>query len=306
MCTTCGCGASGVEASRASGSGGNRSAFAGASQSQHEVHHDHPHDHDHGHDHHSHDHSHAHDRAHEHPSAETAGSGAAKRLVRVEQDILAENDGLAAGNRMFFADRRILALNLMSAPGSGKTTLLVRTIADLRGFPMAVIEGDQETSFDAERIRATGVLALQINTGRGCHLDARMVGAALPTLKPEQDSVVFIENVGNLVCPAAFDLGEAARVVLLSVTEGDDKPLKYANMFAAAELMLVTKVDLLPFVPFDPGRCSAFARRINPDIEILEVSATSGEGLGSWYDWIARRRAESSAAIASVLGAVAE
>ena len=305
MCTICGCGASGVEASRASEH--DRSAFASASQPPHEVHYDHHHGHDHGHDHHhGHDHSHAHDRANEHP-AERTSSGAAKRLVRVEQDILAENDRLAAGNRAFFADRRILALNLMSAPGSGKTTLLVRTLADLRdSFPMAVIEGDQETSFDAERIRATGVPALQINTGKGCHLDARMVGAALPALQPEQGSVVFIENVGNLVCPAAFDLGQAARVVLLSVTEGDDKPLKYANMFAGADLMLVTKVDLLPFVPFDLERCSALARRINPEIEILEVSATSGAGLGSWYDWIAHRRADLSAPIAMVIGAIAE
>ena len=183
----------------------------------------------------------------------------------------------------------------MSGPGSGKTTLLVRTIADLRGaVPIAVIEGDQETSFDAERIRAAGVRAVQINTGKGCHLDARMVGDALPDLAPDEGSVVFIENVGNLVCPAAFDLGEAARVVLLSVTEGDDKPLKYANMFAAAELMLVTKIDLLPFVPFDLERCSAFARRVNPAIEIIEVSATSGAGLDGWYDWIARRRADLS------------
>ena len=217
--------------------------------------------------------------------------------MRVEQDILAENDRLATRNRAFFGERRILALNLMSAPGSGKTTLLARTIADRGGVPIAVIEGDQETSFDAERIRATGVPAVQINTGRGCHLDARMVGDALPVLEPRQGSVVFIENVGNLVCPAAFDLGEAARVVLLSVTEGDDKPLKYANMFAAAELMLVTKIDLLPFVPFDLERCSAFARRVNPEIEVLEVSATSGAGLGRWYDWIARRRAERRASM---------
>ncbi|MGE5442350.1 MAG: hydrogenase nickel incorporation protein HypB, partial [Bacteroidota bacterium] len=183
---------------------------------------------DHGHDHHHHDHDHAHNHGHrrEHPAAPGASSREAKRLVRVEQDILAENDRLAARNRAFFAERRILALNLMSAPGSGKTTLLVRTIADRGGVPLAVIEGDQETSFDAERIRATGVPAVQINTGRGCHLDARMVGDALPVLEPRQGSVVFIENVGNLVCPAAFDLGEAARVVLLSVTEGDDKPLK--------------------------------------------------------------------------------
>jgi hydrogenase nickel incorporation protein HypB len=297
MCTVCGCGASGAEPLRA-----NEAAAEAA-----------PHDHDHhyddgnGHYHRHHGHSHAQDHRHEHTAARRAGDAQGKRLVRVEQDILAENDRLATRNRDFFVERRILALNLMSGPGSGKTTLLVRTIADLRGgVPIAVIEGDQETSFDAERIRASGVPALQINTGRGCHLDARMVGDALPALAPEEGSVVFIENVGNLVCPAAFDLGEAARVVLLSVTEGDDKPLKYASMFSAAELMLVTKVDLLPFVPFDLERCSAFARRINPGIEILGVSATSGAGLGPWYDWIARRRADLSAPSAMVIGAAAK
>src|SRR5512132_1588352 len=285
MCTVCGCGASRVEPSRATER--NRAAADTAPQTPQTL--DRPHQND--------PHAGAHDHGREHPAAPGASSREAKRLVRVEQDILAENDRLAARNRAFFAERWILALNLMSAPGSGKTTLLARTIADRGGVPIAVIEGDQETSFDAERIRATGVPAVQITTGRGCHLDARMVGDALPVLEPEEGSVVFIENVGNLVCPAAFDLGEAARVVLLSVTEGDDKPLKYANMFAAAERMLVTKIDLLPFVPFDLERCSAFARRINPEIEILEVSATSGAGLGRWYDWIARRRAERRASM---------
>jgi hydrogenase nickel incorporation protein HypB len=291
MCTVCGCGVSGVEPSRAN-------EAAEAAPRAH-VDHDHHH-HDHGlyHQRHHHGHSHTHDDGHEHMVAHRARDGEGKRLVRVEQDILAENDRLAVRNRAFFVQQRILALNLMSGPGSGKTTLLVRTLADLRdSFPMAVIEGDQETSFDAERIRATGVAAAQINTGKGCHLDARMVGEALPTLAPDEGSVVFIENVGNLVCPAAFDLGEAARIVLLSVTEGDDKPLKYANMFAAAELMLVTKVDLLPFVPFDLERCSAFARRVNPGIQILEVSATSGTGLGPWYDWIARRHPSRTASM---------
>src|SRR5512132_3487520 len=204
MCTVCGCGASRVEPSRATER--NRAAADTAPQTPQTL--DRPHQND--------PHAGAHDHGREHPAAPGASSREAKRLVRVEQDILAENDRLAAGNRAFFAERRILALNLMSAPGSGKTTLLVRTIADLRGeASIAVIEGDQETSFDTERVRATGVPAVQINTGKGCHLDARMVGAALPALQPEQGSVVFIENVGTLVCPPAFDLGEAARVVLL-------------------------------------------------------------------------------------------
>jgi hydrogenase nickel incorporation protein HypB len=212
-------------------------------------------------------------------------------MIAVEQDILSENNRLAAKNRGAFAELDVLALNLMSAPGSGKTTLLVRTIEDLRGrVPVGVIEGDQETSVDADRIRACGTKAVQINTGKGCHLDARMIARALPELAPRLGSIVFIENVGNLVCPAAFDLGEAARVVLLSVTEGDDKPLKYANMFATAELLLITKIDLLPYVPFDVERCSSLARRVNPQIEILPVSASSGEGLRLWYDWMEHRR----------------
>jgi hydrogenase nickel incorporation protein HypB len=254
--------------------------------------HDHAHEHDHGHSHeHGHGHGHDHDHGHGSPAANPSSLGKA-RLIAVEQDILAENDRLAANNRATFADLDLLALNLMSAPGSGKTTLLVRTIRDLRArTAIAVIEGDQETSFDADRIREGGAKAVQINTGKGCHLDARMVAGALPELAPRQGTVVFIENVGNLVCPAAFDLGEAARVVLLSVTEGDDKPLKYGSMFAAADLLLITKIDLLPYVPFDVERCSAFARRVNPHIEILPVSAGSGEGLRLWYDWIDRRRA---------------
>lgn len=236
-----------------------------------------------------------------------AGGSDANRLVRVERDILADNDRLAARNRAFFLKRGILGLNLMSGPGAGKTTLLVRTIKDVGGaLTIAVIEGDQETSFDAERIRSAGARSVQINTGKGCHLDARMVGEVLPHLAPDPRSVVFIENVGNLVCPAAFDLGEATRVVLLSVAEGEDKPLKYANMFAAAQLMLITKIDLLPFVAFDLERCSAFARRLNPGIEIMAVSATSGDGMHGWYDWIARRRASLRTPRPVDIGAVAE
>jgi hydrogenase nickel incorporation protein HypB len=272
--------------------------------------HDHNHHHaqvghKHGHEHadHPHDHGHVGDHVGEPAVQAKVGGDDAKRLVRVEQDILAYNDRLATRNRVLFRARRILGLNLMSGPGSGKTTLLVRTIADLGGsVPIAVIEGDQETSFDAERVRAAGVRAVQINTGKGCHLDAQMVAKALSTLAPDENSVVFIENVGNLVCPAAFDLGEAARVVLLSVTEGDDKPLKYANIFARAKLMLVTKTDLLPFVPFDLTRCSTFARRVNPAITILQISATSGAGLDGWYDWIMQRHADLSASRTMAVG----
>jgi hydrogenase nickel incorporation protein HypB len=208
-------------------------------------------------------------------------------MVQIEQDILAKNDAYAAANRVRFEADGILALNLVSSPGSGKTTLLVATIELLKAkAPVAVIEGDQQTSNDAERIRATGVPALQINTGKGCHLDAHMVGHALDTLRPADGAVLFIENVGNLVCPAAFDLGEAHRLVVLSVTEGEDKPLKYPDMFASADLMLLSKVDLLPHIDFDAKACVANARRVNPRIKVIEVSARTGAGMAAWIAWL--------------------
>jgi hydrogenase nickel incorporation protein HypB len=208
-------------------------------------------------------------------------------MVRIEQDILGKNDEYAADNRAWFYTKGILALNLVSSPGSGKTTLLTRSIQDLKGrYPLAVIEGDQQTSHDADRIRATGVKALQINTGKGCHLDAHMVGHAVESLGLADKSLLFIENVGNLVCPAAFDLGEAHKVAILSVTEGEDKPLKYPDMFHAADLMLLNKIDLLPYLDFDMALCIDYARRVNPDIEVLQVSARSGEGMDAWYAWL--------------------
>ncbi len=208
-------------------------------------------------------------------------------MVRIEQDILSKNDRYAEANRALFAQRGILALNLVSSPGSGKTSLLTRTLEELAGeFPMCVIEGDQETTNDAERIRATGARAIQINTGKGCHLDAHMVGHAVEHLEPEPGTLLFIENVGNLVCPAAFDLGEACKVAILSVTEGEDKPLKYPDMFHAAGLLLLNKIDLLPHLDFDLERCIGYARRVNPGIRILRVSARTGEGLESWYRWL--------------------
>jgi hydrogenase nickel incorporation protein HypB len=209
------------------------------------------------------------------------------RRVRVERDLLAENDALASQNRARFASQNVLALNLVSSPGSGKTTLLVRTLNELRGrIPLAVVEGDQQTENDAERIRATGAPAIQINTGKGCHLDAAMVGHAAEELPSVEGGVLFIENVGNLVCPASFDLGEAAKVVVLSVTEGEDKPLKYPDMFRAAKLMLLNKCDLLPYLSFDVAAAEANARRVNPDIEIIRISATSGEGMQDWLAWL--------------------
>jgi hydrogenase nickel incorporation protein HypB len=304
MCTTCGC-----------GSGETRI-------DEHPMHeHGHAHRHEPEHDGHTHTHVHAdgtmhthtHPYEHEHehghadhlqhqaadallddgagPAHSHAPGLARTRMVQVERAILAQNDAQAARNRRFLAEHGICALNLVSSPGAGKTTLLVETIKALRAAPqdavqVAVIEGDQQTSNDADRIRATGVHAVQINTGKGCHLDASQIERAIAHLAPADDSVLFIENVGNLVCPAAFDLGEAHKVVVLSVTEGDDKPLKYPDMFAAARLMVLTKTDLLPHVDFDVPRCIAYARRVNPAIEVLLASAKTGQGMDAWVEWL--------------------
>ncbi len=243
---------------------------------------------------HSHSHSHAHDHPRDsdlhygHGSAATDVSGMSHaRIVQIEQDILAKNDVYATQNRRLLRERGIFAVNLVSSPGSGKTTLLVRTIESLRDrLPICVIEGDQQTSFDADRIRATGAPALQVNTGKGCHLDASMIERAMERLDPLEGSALMIENVGNLVCPAGFDLGEAHKVVVLSITEGEDKPLKYPDMFRAASLMLLNKIDLLPHLQFDVQRCVDYARRVNPDIVILCVSASTGQGMEEWLAWI--------------------
>ena len=325
MCMTCGCGSGethieGAEHTHADGTTHRHAHDAAhghghahehehthADGTTHSHGHDHPHDHDHGQDPahdsgpaHGHDHLHDHAHAHVHatPTALHYGVGTAgvsapgmtqSRMVQIERDILAKNDSHAQRNRVALAQQGVFALNLVSSPGSGKTTLLVRSIELLSGrLPVAVIEGDQQTSNDADRIRATGAPALQINTGKGCHLDAAMVETAIARLAPQQDSVLMIENVGNLVCPAGFDLGEAHKVVVLSVTEGEDKPLKYPDMFHAASLMLLNKVDLLPYLRFDLAACIANARRVNPGIEILQVSATAGTGMDAWLDWIAR------------------
>lgn len=255
MCTTCGCGPG----------------------DHHHHHNGNDHHHDHGHHHHDHKH---HD--HEHHN-----HGDKPVKISVEVDILAKNNRYAAGNRHFFQERQIFALNLVSSPGSGKTTLLERTLRDLGSeHRCAVIEGDQQTDNDAMRIAATGVPVKQINTGSGCHLDAHMVGHALEELPLDGLNLLFIENVGNLVCPAAFDLGEAHKVVVLSVTEGEDKPLKYPQMFHAADVMLLNKIDLLPHLDFDVEKCLEMARRVSPGIRIFKVSARTGEGMGEWYEWL--------------------
>ena len=244
--------------------------------------------HDHGHDA-RHAAMHAAGIPHDHD--DLADAPDPQRTIRLEQAILGQNDRLAAKNRADFQSRGILALNLLSSPGSGKTTFLCETIKALAGrLPVAVIEGDQDTSFDADRIRETGAPAIQVNTGKGCHLDAAMIAEAASHLPLDKGAVLFVENVGNLVCPAAFDLGEAAKVVLLSVTEGEDKPLKYPDMFAAADLLILNKIDLAPYVAFDIARCIGLAHRINPSLQVFQVSATTGEGLPAWLGWIEDRR----------------
>ena len=286
MCTTCGC-----------GTGETRIEGVTAAHGAHDDAHGAPARYaasDGGHRHedgtwHSHGHGDMHAIAGGAFGAAHAAGVAPERIVQIEQDILAKNDGYAAVNRQHLAERGIFALNLVSSPGSGKTTLLVKTIdAWAARTPVAVIEGDQQTSRDADRIRATGAAAIQINTGRGCHLDAQMVGRAMATLAPIANSLLLIENVGNLVCPAAFDLGEAHKVVILSVTEGDDKPLKYPDMFHAADLMIVSKVDLLPYVEFDVARAAEYARRVRPGLPVLTVSAKTGDGFGAWLAWLAQ------------------
>lgn len=260
MCTVCGCGEEGHQ--------------------QHEHQHEHDHSHAHAHHHHHHDYS-------QNEAGTQVPGLSASRTLQIEQDILAKNNEYAAANRRYLTQQTILALNLVSSPGSGKTSLLAKTIQDLQSeLVFNVIEGDQQTSRDAEQIRQTGAKAIQINTGKGCHLDAHMVGHAIDDLQPAAKSILLIENVGNLVCPAAFDLGEAHKVVILSVTEGEDKPLKYPHMFAAADVMLLNKVDLLPHLDFDVEQCLAYARQVNPGIKILQTSVRSGAGLEDWYAWL--------------------
>ncbi|TCN27592.1 hydrogenase nickel incorporation protein HypB [Sinorhizobium americanum] len=291
MCTVCGCGTSPI---------GGYKHEAGREGL------DHDHHHHHGHDHHTQDHRH-HDGAADHHHAKEGSvhrsHGIAgvhvpgmsqERIIQVEKEILSKNDAYAAENRRYFAGQGIFALNFVSSPGSGKTSLLVRTIRELKDrMTINVIEGDQQTSNDAARIRESGARAIQINTGKGCHLDAHMVGHAVEDLAPEPGSALFIENVGNLVCPAAFDLGEAYKVVVLSVTEGEDKPLKYPDMFSAADLMILNKADLLPHLDFNIELCITNALCVNPRLHSLIVSARTGEGMEAFYGWLEASAARS-------------
>jgi hydrogenase nickel incorporation protein HypB len=264
MCTVCGCGDAKLEGHH---------------------HHDHGHHHHHGHQHHDHGDIHFGNG----PAGVEVPGMTQERLIEIETDILAKNDRYADENRAALADLGCFAINLVSSPGSGKTTLLCKTIEALGNIPLAVIEGDQQTANDADRIRATGAPAIQVNTGKGCHLDGHMVGHAMEHLNLTAGSFLFIENVGNLVCPASFDLGEDCKVAILSVTEGEDKPLKYPDMFTAARVAILNKIDLAPHCDVDLDLYEENLRRVNPTIEILRVSARTGEGMDQWIGWLTAR-----------------
>jgi hydrogenase nickel incorporation protein HypB len=284
MCGHCGCGSEAKATALNLQTGEEIAMESRAHDLDHQRAHEHEHAHDHAHGH-EHEHVHADGSRHSHPHRSDDAPGA--DLLTLQTRILAKNDAFAEKNRAWFRGREILALNLVSSPGSGKTTLLERTIKDLKDeLKLFVVEGDQATARDGERIRVAGAAAVQINTGSGCHLEADMLGRALQHLKPGAGSIVMIENVGNLVCPALFDLGERCKVVIFSVTEGEDKPLKYPTMFGAAAIMILNKIDLLPYVEFDVARAIANARQINPDIAVLRLSGRTGEGFEAWYDWL--------------------
>jgi hydrogenase nickel incorporation protein HypB len=292
MCVTCGCGEGEVKIDGAA------------------AHTDHVHEHVHA-DGSRHTHEHPHEHEHDPAPVHSHAPGIApSRRVQIEQDILAKNNAYARANRRLLSERGIFALNLVSSPGSGKTSLLCKTIERLKQQTVAVIEGDQQTSQDADRIRATGAQAIQINTGKGCHLDAHMVGHAMAQLALAEESLLMIENVGNLVCPAAFDLGEAHKVVILSVTEGEDKPIKYPDMFRAASLMLLNKIDLLPHLTYDVDAAMGYARRVNPEIRVIQLSATSGAGMDEWlaflHDGVAQARATRQQTVAGLQARIAQ
>jgi hydrogenase nickel incorporation protein HypB len=270
MCDTCGCGQPGQAVTFTKpGEQSHSHIHTHSDGHTHEHHHHHNHEHDH-------DHPHAHDHDHEHG-----------RIIEVEQDVLSKNNLLAERNRGYFEAKNILALNLVSSPGSGKTTLLERTITDLKKeINFAVIEGDQQTMRDANRIDAVGCPVIQVNTGNGCHLDAEMINRASKELEVKDNSVLMIENVGNLVCPSLFDLGEACKVVIISVTEGDDKPLKYPTMFSVSDICIINKIDLVPYVDFNIEKCKEYALKVNKNLKFFELSAKTGDGVDEWYSWL--------------------
>lgn len=285
MCTTCGCGDAENEVSILKP--GEKIEMHDHSHEhghEHSHHHHHGHEHEHGHEHHHHHHGHEHEHEHEHDHGH---SHTHKTVIELERDILQNNQLVAERNRGYFEAKNIFAINLVSSPGSGKTSILEKTLSDLKEeIDFFVIEGDQQTFNDAQRIDDLNIPVVQINTGKGCHLDSDMVNRAVKKLEPKDHSVLMIENVGNLVCPSMFDLGEDTRVVIISVTEGEDKPIKYPDMFMSSQVCLINKIDLLPYLKFDVEKTKDYARRINPNLQFFEVSATSGEGMQEWYAWL--------------------
>lgn len=285
MCDTCGCGH------------GEGVTFRKPGQDNHNHEHVHTHDHHHDGEYHTHEHSHkhshdhgedthSHDKDHQHGDHNHSHG----KEIAVEQDILGKNNLLAERNRGYFEAKNILALNLVSSPGSGKTSLLERTIKDLgKEIKFYVIEGDQQTMNDANRIDKAGAPVVQVNTGNGCHLDSEMINKAVKELEVKDNSVLVIENVGNLVCPSLFDLGEAARVVVISTTEGEDKPLKYPTMFETSDICIINKTDLLPYVDFDMEKCKKYAEQVNHHLKFFELSVKTGEGMDSWYEWLKKQ-----------------
>ena len=282
MCSTCGCSSNenGITLTKMGEDHHTHHHHDGHTHSHEHHHGDHSHSHEHHHEH-NHDHEHHHDHNHGHHHHHDVN------IVELEKDILHQNQLGAERNRGFFEALNIFAMNLVSSPGSGKTSLLEKTIADLKGeIEFSVIEGDQQTTNDAARIHALNVPVLQINTGKGCHLDSEMIAKSLKELKPKQNSILMIENVGNLVCPAMFDLGENQRVVIISTTEGEDKPLKYPDMFYSSNICIINKIDLLPYLKFDVEKLKENTKKVNPNIRFFEVSATSGEGMEAWYEFL--------------------
>lgn len=303
MCTTCGCSDDArprIDGKPVADEHSHEHAHEHSHEHAHEHAHEHSHEHSHEHAHgeiahsqaHTHSHSHSHTHSHTHPDVHDHEHShdqiaSTRSILKLEEDILSKNNLIAAENRDYFAGRKVLAINLVSSPGSGKTSLLEVTIKYMATKrPIAVIEGDQETDNDAKRIRDTGVKVVQINTGSGCHLEADSVSRALHKLDPEPGSIVFIENVGNLVCPALFDLGEASKVAILSVTEGEDKPLKYPHMFRASTALIINKIDLLPYLKFDIEKCMENALKVNPKLKIFCLSAQDLTGMDNWYNWL--------------------
>ena len=278
MCGTCGC-----------GTGENGVSIQNPKELKAHEHHHHHHDgHDHSHEHtHDHDHHHNHDHDHSHSHDHSHTHGHPKTVIELEQNILQQNEVMAARNKGYFEAKNIFAINLVSSPGSGKTSILERTLSDLKEeIPFYVIEGDQQTMNDANRIDALDIPVIQINTGKGCHLESDMVYDAVKRLNIKDDSILMIENVGNLVCPSMFNLGESKRVVIISTTEGEDKPIKYPDMFHTSDVCIINKIDLLPYVNINLDKLKEYALQVNPNLKFFEVSATKGEGMDEWYKWL--------------------